>query len=373
MTEPADARDAGLLSARVSDAPDEPDWDSFLEQAPEGHFAQTSGWGRARASIGWRVVRVLISEHGRVVAGAQLVTRPMPAGGNLGFVCRGPVVAADRPELAQLVFDETMKMGRTAGVGYLVVQPPPGCDWMTSRLEDMGFRYGAFDIDFTSTVRIDLQSDREHILGQMTKKRRQHIRSAERRGLVTVRRGSAADVEIFNRLKDMQSARVGYTRRAGEYYHELWRALSPRGHIELFVAEVGGEPVSAQLAIPFGDTCRHMERPWSGEHANLRPNELVEWETMKWAKAAGYRYTDLQGIELPLADAVLSGREIPSDPKYSASRFKLEFGGQVVVDPPSYDYVYSPALRFAYRCVPVGIMRSESMRRLLFKFRETGS
>jgi lipid II:glycine glycyltransferase (peptidoglycan interpeptide bridge formation enzyme) len=372
LDDPPRVRQAGAYTVRVSREPDDPAWDGFLEQSPLGHHAQTSCWGRARASIGWRPVRVVVSEDGRVVGGAQMVTRPMPIGGEIGFVHRGPAVPKDRPDIVALVLDEMMAMGKASDVQYLVVQPPPGAHWMIEELVRRGFRYGAFDIDHTATLRMDLALSVDQLLSNMGRSRRKHLRSAHRRGLA-VRRGSEADLPIFNHLKDLHSARLGYARRNPEYYDEMWRALSPRGHVELFVAEFEGEPVSAQLVIPFGDTCRHMERPWSGAHENLRPNEIIEWEAVKWAKSAGYRFTDWEGIEAPVAAAVLSGAEVPDDPAYSASLFKVRFGGYVVVDPSSYDYVYNPVLRFGYRCIPAKVMRSAWVRRVLFRFRETGS
>jgi len=367
-------REIGPYSVRLSQGADDPIWDDFLEQSPMGHHAQTSCWGRARASIGWVPMRSVVAEDGRVIAGFQMVTRPMPVGGNVGFVCRGPVIPTGRPELAQLVLDEMMEMGRTRNVQYLVVQPPRGGQWMHEDLSALSFRYGAFDIDHTSTILIDMDADLDELLSAMKKDSRKHIRQGQRSG-ITVRRGCEADISIFNQLKDVHSARLGYSRRADDYYEELWRALAPRGHMEIFVAEHEGEPVSAQLLIPFGDTCRHLERPWSGEYGKLRPNELLFWEVLRWAKSEGYRFMDLEGIEAPLAAALSAGEPLPEDAKYSASLFKLKFAppGQVVVDPPSFDYIYNPLLRFSYHCVPTSVMRSDRMRQLLFKFRETGS
>jgi len=365
-------REVGGYLVRVSDEPDDAAWDDFLEQDPLGHHAQTSAWGRARASIGWMPIRLVVSQDGKVVAGAQMVRRPMPVGGEVGFVHRGPVVPEGRPDLTALVFDELLAMGKARGVGYLVVQPPPGADWMTEELQSRGFRRGAFDIDMTSTVRLDLRTDPEGLLAGMSKARRRHLRSAARPG-ITMRRGSEADLPIFDRLKDMQSARLGYARRSPDYYAALWGALAPRGHIELFVAEFEGDPVVAQLVIPFGKVCRHMERVWSGEHRDLRLSERLEWEVIKWARSQGYGFTDFEGIEPRLADAILSGGEVGNDPKYSASLYKLRFGGRIIVDPPSYDHVYNPLLRSAYHCIPVSVMRSDWMRGLLFKFRKTGS
>jgi lipid II:glycine glycyltransferase (peptidoglycan interpeptide bridge formation enzyme) len=366
------SEEAGGYSARVSDEPDDPAWDDFLERSPIRHHAQTSAWGRARASIGWRPIRVVVSRNGRIVGGVQMVTRPMPLGGSVGFVHRGPIVGDDPPELVALVLDEMLAMGASRDVAYLVVQPPPGAHWLCPEMTRRGFRYGAFDIDHTATMRLDLRQDVDDLFARMSSKRRQHVRSAEKQGVI-VRQGSESDLPIFNRLKDAHSARLGYARRQGAYYEELWRALGPRGHIGLFIAEIEGEPVSALLVIPFGDICRHMERPWSGERSELRANELLEWEAIKWAKAQGYRSTDLEGIDPPLAHAIVAGTPIEDDPKYSASMFKLKFGGDIVIDPPSYDYFYNPALRLAYRCVPTRVTRSAWMRRILFSFRQTGS
>jgi len=368
------AEAVGPYSLRVSDDSNDAEWDDFVESSPMGHHAQTSCWGRARAHIDWRPLRLIISSDGRIVAGAQMVTRPMPFRGRVGFVCRGPVVPTDRADLAKTVVEALMALGRRQHVQYLVIQPPRGGDWICRELTALGFKYGAFDIDHTSTILLSLSPDLPEIRASLKKSTRKNLGQGEKGG-VTVRRGSVADVPIFNHLKDVHSARLGYARREDGYYEELWRALAPRGHIELFIAEYNGEPISAQLAIPFGNTCRHLERPWSGEHGDLRPNELLEWEVIKWAKSEGYGFTDLEGIEPPLAEAVMSGDGLPDDPEYSASRFKLRLvpPGRIIVDPPSYDYVFSPVLRLAYRCIPNKVMRSTWMKRLLFAFRETGS
>jgi peptidoglycan pentaglycine glycine transferase (the first glycine) len=359
-------------SIRISDAPDDADWDDFLETAPGSAFQQTSCWGRARATIGWRPVRLVVSEDGRVVAGAQMLIRPMPVGGNIGFVCRGPVVQEGHPDLAGRVFSEMMAMGRQRDVQYLVVQPPPGGDWTSHELTALGFRRGAFDIEHTATVRIDLSADLDELLARMSKDFRRNIKIAERRG-VTVRRGSEADLPIFNHLKDLHSARLGYARRCEGYYTELWRSLAPRGHVALFISEYEGEPVSAQLLMPFGNTCSFYELLWSGEHRDLKPNELLDWVAIRWAKSEGYRFVDLEGIATATAEAVLSGKELPAGPRYSASLYKLKLGGQVVVKPASFDYVYNRALRVAYRCIPNAVMRSEWMYGVLSRFRKTGS
>jgi lipid II:glycine glycyltransferase (peptidoglycan interpeptide bridge formation enzyme) len=347
---PSPVHEIGPYSVRVCDAPDDPEWDDFLEQAPGSAYPQTSCWGRVCASMGWRPVRVVVSDGARVVAGAQILTRPLPVGGNFGLVSRGPVISDDRPDLVGLVFDQMLALGRANKVQYLVVYAPSDGDWMCGELAQRGLRPSPHQIDYTATVRIDLQPELDELLARMRRATRRHLRSADKH-VVAVRRGSEADLPIFNHLKDVHSARLGYTRRAEGYYTELWRALAPRGHVELFIAEYEGEPVSAALSIPFGDTCYSLEQPWSGEHGNLRSNELLEWHMFRWAKSEGYRFFDLMGVQRSAAEAMLAGEGKPSN-MLTAESFKLAFGGDLVLLPQGYDHIYNPVVRFTYRSIP---------------------
>jgi hypothetical protein len=251
-----------------------------------------------------------------------------------------------------------LALGKANGVQYLVVYPPSGGGWMDRELVPRGLRpcLDVIDSNYTATVCVDLQRSLDSMFTGMAKRRRTSVRAAERRG-VTVRQGSAADLPVFDRLKDAHASRLGYDRRGQDYYEALWDVFAPRGHVALFLAQHEGEPVSAALAIPFGDTCYHLERPWSGEHGDLRPNELLEWEVLKWAKSEGYRFADLGGILRPNALAVLSGEGKPPHlTRWEES--KLAFGGQVTLLPEGYDYVYSPVLRFAHRNAPPKVLRS---------------
>ncbi|HEY5482865.1 MAG TPA: peptidoglycan bridge formation glycyltransferase FemA/FemB family protein [Propionibacteriaceae bacterium] len=369
------ARDVRGYSVRVSDEPDDAEWDDFLEQARGSAYTQTSCWGRARVSLGWRSVRVVVSEDDRVVAGAQIETRALPIGGLVGFVFGGPVVGDDRPELVEVVLHEMMAMGKANKVRYLAVQPSRGDDRVCAELARSGFRRGVLDflyIYHPASAILDLRIGADELAAKMSTSRRRNIRWAEKRG-VTVRRGSEVDLPVLDRLEDAHAARLGYARREDGYYTDLWRALAAREHVALFIAEYEGAPVCAQLAIPFGDTSYHLERPWSGEHRELRATDVVEWEAIRWAKSEGYSFVDLGGIDPPVAEAVLSGTDHRDTREYGASLFKLRWGGQIITNPPFLDYVYNPVLRLGYRCVPRRLMRSAWMERLVKKLKETGS
>ena len=351
-------RTVGPCSVRVSEASDDPDWDAFLETTTHSPYMQSSCWGRVRATMGWPATRLVVWEGGRIVAGVQLLMRPMPIGGHVGRVSWGPVILEERPHLAETVINEMIALAKAKGVRYLAVNPPPSGDPTRDVLVRLGFRPSPYQLEYTTTISIDLRPNLDEMLLKMRRITRRYLRSEDRHAL-TVRRGSAADLPTFHRLKDAHAARLGYHRRSQEYYSELWRAFAPHGHVELFLAEYGGEPVSAALVMPFGDTCYGMDQPWSGEHGDLRPNEVLEWHLCRWAKAEGYRYFDLGGINRPAAEAILAGnRELARLAGWES--FKLGFGGKLTLLPEGYDYVCNPVLRFAYRSIPRTMLPSLS-------------
>jgi lipid II:glycine glycyltransferase (peptidoglycan interpeptide bridge formation enzyme) len=103
------------------------------------------------------------------------------------------------------------------------------------------------------------------------------------------------------------------------------------------------------LLVPFVDTVIAKVNGWSGLHGDCRPNEAVYWGAIRWAKERGFRTFDFDGIDPAAARAVLDNQPIPADCQNTPTSFKLTFGGQAALYPPSYDYVFSPLLRLAYR------------------------
>jgi lipid II:glycine glycyltransferase (peptidoglycan interpeptide bridge formation enzyme) len=114
------------------------------------------------------------------------------------------------------------------------------------------------------------------------------------------------------------------------------------------MAEFNQVPISSLLVIPFGNTVIAKILGWSGEYSNLRPNDAIFWCAIRWSKLHGYRYFDLEGIDIGGAKAILAGNSLPEFLQHSPDFLKLGFGGQVVLYPPAYDMVYNPVFRWIY-------------------------
>jgi lipid II:glycine glycyltransferase (peptidoglycan interpeptide bridge formation enzyme) len=89
---------------------------------------------------------------------------------------------------------------------------------------------------------------------------------------------------------------------------------------------------------------------WSGEHTELRASTLVHWERIRSARNAGYRYYDFDGITQSLATRVLAGEKVKDT--RGVEHFKLGFGGDVVLFPPTFDRSYHPLGRALPRLAP---------------------
>jgi peptidoglycan pentaglycine glycine transferase (the first glycine) len=341
---------------RLSSTATDPQWDGFLSVTAGGHHLQSSHWGRVKAALGWRAVRVLAVSEGRIRGGAQVLLRRLPVVGSIGYVPLGPVLESGDPTLRDAVLNGLHEVGRSNRVLLLVVQPPAAQEAVVADLVARGFRGAGALVEPhpTATVLVDLGQDEPALLAAMKKATRYNVRLAERKG-VSVREGGHEDVPTFYRLLTMTSRRQGFPVPSIDYFRRMLEVMAPDGHARIFVAEFEGEPLSAALAIAFGDRVSYKRGAWSARHRHVHPNELLQWTVMRWAKRAGYRYYDMEGIDPGAARAVPDG----------VSAFKLGFGGEVVFLPGPYERIRNPALRVAYHVLGRHLLDSPPARRLV--------
>jgi lipid II:glycine glycyltransferase (peptidoglycan interpeptide bridge formation enzyme) len=341
VTQPEARPSAGANRLEVAIRPDEgidPRWDTLVERATGGHHVQTTSWAKVKRTVGWRAVRIEVLRQGELVGGCQLLLRKIGGVGSVGFVPRGPVIAeAAPPEVGAAALSGLEAAARSERVLYLKVQPPAGSEDMAATLRDRGYSESAVETAPTATVLVDLQRDAEDILAGMRTNTRRNIRRGLRSGVV-VRSGDGADITMLHELVRATAQRQGFAPYPERYYQAMWDLFSRRGQAHLLVAEQAGMPLSAVLLIAFRHTVLYKIGGWSGEARETRPNELLHWEAIEWAKRAGHLWYDLEGIDLSAARAVVDGADPPSTPTDGVSHFKLGFGGTVAIFPPAYDH-----------------------------------
>ncbi len=350
-------------------------WDFFLETTPGGYFTQTSRWGQVKTFSNKRMARIIITNDGKIVAGAQLIIHTISRLVTMVYVEKGPVFALEDPDLFALAFDAIHQVACEQRARILLIQPHQSFPLIEQNLSYRNFQPSLINMRARfmnmapiATVRIDLDGELDHIFSRMKKTTRTYIRRGTRRGLVG-REGTEADLGSFYRLLVSTSQRQNYTFFSESYFFKLWRILAPKGYVKLFMLEFEGEPVSAQLVIPFNDLVVTKYKGWSGDHKHLGPNYVLDWTTIQWAHAHGYRYYDYEGIATSVAKTVHNNTFNPATIDHGPTKYKLGFGGQVVALPLAYHYVFNPILRWGYSTVFPIIKTSPVRRRFMDRIR----
>lgn len=351
---------------QVSREMDDPEWDAFLAAASGGNYQQSSLWAQIKTVSRFQAIRIVIRDDGDIVGGAQVLIRRFSLIGGYGYVAMGPLVASAEPQLVKTVVDAIDEVARKQRIHYLVVQPPWRAEAVTDCFRDRGFFATSRDVAPPATLLIDLTETLDEILGQMTSRTRQNIRVAERKGVV-VREGTERDIPTVHRLLLATGKRHNFSSPPEAYYRELWQNLAPRGFLKLFLAEFAGEAVTALFVISFGDTAVAWRFGWSGRNGGFHPNELIEWAAMKWAKANGYSYFDIGGINRKLAGMIERGEAIPK-PVAARNYFKLGFGGKLAFYPQACAYIYNPFLRWLDSASSPRFRASWPLKRILDLF-----
>lgn len=322
-------------TVEVSDAVVDTQWDDFAATCPGGHHVQSSAWGQIKAILGWRAVRVVARRDGVVVAGCQLLVRRFGPAGALAYAPRGPLARVQDQEAMSAVLDTLDGLAREERIRLLKVQPPIEREDLEFELRRRGFRPSAQEATPGATVLVDLAAGEDRVLAGFRSSARSNVRKAERRG-VRIRLGGEPDLGTFAELVDHTARRQGFAPYPPDYYARMWELFAATGHTGLLLAEHEGKALSALLVIGFGDAAVYKMGGWAGERSGVHPNELLHLHAMRWARASGYRFYDLEGIPVVVGRALLAGQD-PADAHRGTARFKLGLGGEVRLFPRPHD------------------------------------
>ena len=351
----------------VAPAGIEAEWDAFVAATEGGHHAQTSRWGEVQSRRGWDVTRLISCDGGgRMSGGVQILTRPVRGLGRVGYIDRGPLLADVGPRSARAAAEMLARFARDSGVTLMVVQPPDNAHELHRVMRSAGFGPSHVKTSLAATTRLDLSLAPEDLMAGMKSKTRYNIRLGKRSG-ITVRVGERGDVRSFHEMLLQTAERQGFIANSESYLEDLFDTLG--SDCRIFIAEYEGRPVAGMLALTFGDAVVYKRGAWSGEEGKRRPNEVMHWEAISWAIDMGYRWYDFDGIEPEVAKAVLDGQKIPGEAIESVTRFKLGFGGELLLLPETSTYLPNRMLRFAHDRVYSRIAHVSLVKRLVKKAR----
>ncbi|MFA9432459.1 lipid II:glycine glycyltransferase FemX [Egicoccus sp. AB-alg2] len=359
---PVDFATAARVVTATPDTRTQDTWDRFLARTPDGSFRQSTAWARVKARQGWHASRVVLRHGDEILGGAQVLSKPLPGGpitGRIAYCSHAPLLREPDPVLATRILAQLRVWCRRQRVRALVVQPPRGDQAVGPLLDDLGCVPSPVPVAPRATVRLDLAPDLTTIEQRLGKSLRKHLRRAARAG-VTVRRGGRDDLATFHRLLVAAAARLDYAVFGRSYYEALWDEF---GHdVAIFLAEVHGVPVSAQLALVHGDTLHALAQGWDGSHGEAYPNDVIDWHVVAHAKTRGLRWYDLENLSLDVAERLVAGVGTDRLTMNGSDRYKLKWGNDVVVFPQPRLYLPDPVVRRLGGRIPPSAVLAQAQR-----------
>lgn len=334
------------MDLRLVQSATKAEWNNALTRLPNPHLLQTWEWGSFKSRHGWHPTRHLWVEGGtnRPRAAALVLTRhlsPLPV--RVMYVPKGPALDYADSSLLGSILDDLEAIARRTRAAFIKIDPDVGIDTRPGRmtrktLEARGWHSSEEQVQFRNTVLLDITPNLDALLAGMKSKWRYNVRLAKRRG-VTVRPGTHHDLPLLYDMYEHTAARGGFVIRPEAYYHDAWSSFIEAGLAQALIAEVEGEPAAMVVIYRFDRRAYYMYGASYSHHHDKMPNNLLQWEAIRWAKERGCTVYDMWGAPDELDE---------SDPMWGVFRFKIGFGGELVERVGAWDYTSAPLIYWAY-------------------------
>ncbi|HEX4252010.1 MAG TPA: GNAT family N-acetyltransferase [Pseudonocardia sp.] len=344
---------ASRVTVRREDTPDAATmaaWNELVLCTPGTDVTQLPAWATIRTMVGYRPCYLLAHRDERLVGGALVLRRRLLGALSIGYLPYGPVIAPDVPDRPSVVAALAGELAAFAGTQQLMfIQPPEHAEDVSDALLALGFRPSTAGIAPAGSYRVDLTQPLEQIRAGFSKRLKSWTNRWESKG-VRVRHGDESDLPLLISLMTRTGARQGFSPPPLDYVRTLYRELVALDAAAIFIGEVHGVPVSADMVT----VCAGMVRgrlggfDSSGEAGKLSVPAAVRWEIIQWAKQRGHRYLDFGGLpESMLADMIDRGIHC-CDSWPSAQRGKLAFNGQPFRYPTPVERIHPRSARRLY-------------------------
>jgi lipid II:glycine glycyltransferase (peptidoglycan interpeptide bridge formation enzyme) len=310
---------------------DKKEIDRLLEGQKQSQFLQSSAWADFQATSGSAALRYGLDDNGRLRAALSMFRKPLFLSYGYLYCPRVDLSALDAVQ-EEYLFNAIASIAKENKCLFLRIEPVCKFSGLASKQENANPEFQirrSIDIQASQTSIISLSGSEEEILGRMHQKTRYNIRLAMKKG-VSVRSGTGSDFESFWRVMEETRDRDGFRLHARAYYERMLKVPG----IELLVAEYEGRIIAANIVSYFGDMASYLHGSSSNAERNLMAPYLLQWESLRRARAKACLYYDLNGIDEKKWPGV--------------TRFKHGFGGTDVVYPGTFDIIFAPLLYRLY-------------------------
>jgi hypothetical protein len=199
----------------------------------------------------------------------------------------------------QILIDRFIKKDQKAN--YVQINMSPGYEDCRS------FKWAGYNVEPEYTYHIDLSIGTDQIWKSFNRSLRYYIGKAKNDG-ITIAEGNKEDAfylyDLLKKRKRINSPK--------EFIGDAFDQFFP-DHIKVFIAMAGSERLSGIIIIIHRDKVSFWVGAPRYSYKGLSPNELVLWESIRWAGEHGYKIFEIVGAD-----------------DYSLFPFKRKFNGKII-------------------------------------------
>jgi len=299
---------------------------SFIGSQARAQFLQSWAWGEFQRSLPNKIFRIGVWKDDKLVGSAQLIEHTLAMGRKYWYCPKGPVVnnqlsVNDYQVVLKELVDNIVSQGDEARAMFVKIEPPvekSSLQVLEKTLQSYKWEKVKF-VQPQDTLFLNLTKSEEELLKVMHQKTRYNIRLAEKKGVNVRFSREIGDFEAFWQLIKTTGKRNDFHYHTQSYYHNMYRQLVPTDFMELFIAELEGRIIAANLIVSFGDTVTYLHGASSDEHREVMAPYLLQWRQIQEAKKRGFRHYDFWGVAPTGTDTRHNWAGI--------TRFKKGFGG----------------------------------------------
>ena len=295
-------------------------------------FLQSLDWANIQRSDGQDVFLKKVEDQGYLVAFFIVIEKKISGGKKYWYIPRGPIIITTDFSWDDFFF-ALREDANKKGIIFIRLEPIKlsFLDYMSNKPKDIK---KTKDIQPSHTSFLNLDLGVELLLKNMAQKTRYNIRLAEKKG-VKIIESDIKDFDDFWRLMSLTSTRDQFSIHSREYYRHL---IETGGDfIKLYMAKLGDKTLAVGLFSFFADTVSYLHGASDNNMRNVMAPYLLQWEIIKKAQAAGFKYYDFYGVD---------------DKKWpGVSRFKRGFSGNDFSFPGTYDVVVNRQVYGLYQII----------------------
>ena len=297
--------------------------DAFVASHKNGHFMQSSLWGKVKDDWGWFGI-ICRDDNGKIKGTMSVLVRKiskMPY--HMLYAPRGPVCDLHDKETFDFLMAAAKKEGKKYNAYALKIDKDADTndDEYRKIIEDAGFQISPVTDRFKGfqcarVIRINLEGKTEdEVFASFDSGHRRKVRVAVKNN-VEIEICGSEKAELFYDMMKETTERDGFELRSAAYFKKLLDVFGDKTRLYIaYYTPEGGERVAiaGAIALVYGDKLWYFYGASRNIHRNVMPNYLLQWEMIKWAVECKCRIYDFRGV----------ARFDEDDGLY---RFKIKFG-----------------------------------------------